>query len=540
MEPADILVARAMRALLEGDPADAERLVLAVPEGARGCRGLAVLSVSRLRQGGAALEPGDCDGHPSWAAVLIESAPPGEIATVVEAAVLREAGAEDASLIVDAADAGAARCLERSDYASALGVYDSLCRLEDGRDRLAWGVERVLERVEVKGDYERLAAALPLLRPDLAEEVRLSVERQYGTAIQRERFDRALEYLRHFGGLDRGSLVAALVDSGKSSETYGTPADAIERYRLASEISDDDGLKADLAGRVSDIAKRAIAGGNLDLGMRVLGEVSAFADVPLYEHLQEVAHGLVREGRYDEAVDLYLRLGDERPGTKTAYHLKDIANRLRTEGRTDEAIALYGRISSMEPGFDLDHYIVLVGVELAREGAHAMALAVLGRISAETPELLLARAASLEGLGRTAEAGESLEAALTLRPDDLGTLRALLAHRERHGDHGKAFILARKAHSIDGTLTWPRPTLRRGMSRRIAAAEDRGDYVRAADLYIEFLEMFPGDRWAKMRLDLVLDILRMRDKKAWRAAMERLGRETGRGRILRRMRGKRD
>ena len=525
MSSADFLLARSVTALIEGDPAEAERLIRSIPEESRDCRHRAVVAIARSRLGGANVEDGDCQGHPAWAAVRIACARREEVIQAVEEAVTAGVPPDHLPLLVDAAERRASEFMAASEYGRCLAVHALLGHLSDDRDRLAWALGKVVERVEVEGDYMALSRDMSSMDDGLGKEMALAVERQYITAIQRERFDRAIEYLRHFGALDGARLVSALVDAGRNAETYGTPADAIQWYRMASGLTEDVGLRSDMAVRVREIARRAIDSGNLDLGLRVLGEMSAFGDVTMHDELRQVAHGLVREGRYGEAVDLYLRLGDERPGDRTVYHIKDIANRLRTEGRVDEAVELYGKLAVLDPTFDIDHYLVLAGTELARDGHHEKALGLLACVATPEPDLLLARAGSLEALGRDEAARAALEEAVLAWPSDVKVLRAMLELCERKGDEARAYSVARKARRLEGSAGWTENSIKRGLSRRIAAAEGRSDYAKAVDLYAEYLGVFPDDRWARQRMDLVLDILRLRDRKAWKAAMERLGRE---------------
>ncbi|HID73843.1 MAG TPA: tetratricopeptide repeat protein, partial [Thermoplasmata archaeon] len=341
MGSSEFLRARGLTALLEGAPAEAERMILAIPEGDRDCIARMVLAIARLRQGREAGEPDEGLEDPAAAALRIETVSPPDLPRTIAEAFGSGVPDDLIPLVIDSAEHRAAGLLEAGDYAGFLRIYEVIDREHGDADRLSWGISAAIEQVEMEDDFADLAAAIEGLDDRLREDVRSAVERQYLSTIERERFDRAARYLDHFPWLDRERLIGSILEAGRNAETYGIPRDAISHYRMAVEIGDDPSLAGDLAGRVLGLARRAITAGEHDEALRILEEARYFADPDVQREHQDIARGFVREGRYEDAVRLYESMHDRYPGSKTAYHLKDIANRLRTEGRIDEAIALY-------------------------------------------------------------------------------------------------------------------------------------------------------------------------------------------------------
>jgi len=516
MDPSEILRAGALTALMEGDAPEAERLFSSDLAASGDCLSRAGLAISLLRQGKEPIDMDECADHPAATAYRLESA---DIDSVV--GILGEASAavhaQVLQLIVGSAERRAAELLSSAHYADHLRVYQALSVLGDDRDRLHWGISAAIEAMERDGHHERMCADMEGLDDELRDEVVRAVERQYVSTMDGERFERAAEYSEAFDFLDGAPLVSALIRAAENSVEYGNIRDALRYYHLASDISQDGKVRSDSAERVLDLARKEMERGELERALDMLTEAVGFADVDVQREYSEIAHGFVREGRYDKAVTLYLDIEERYPGSKTAYHLKDIANRLKSERRWGEAVDLYRMIAELDVDFDVDHYLVLMARDLLDRKEYQAAMDMLADVKTDVPRLSVYRAGGMVGLGDRKGALRSLLRANRRWPDNMTIIGPLSDLYAAMAKPEKAAEFASRALELDRSARWAKARVGEDLKTRISSAEEERDFTGAYGLYTEYLALFPRDRWALGRRNICLEVMRRTDKKAWKS-----------------------
>lgn len=178
--------------------------------------------------------------------------------------------------------------------------------------------------------------------------------------------------------------------------------------------------------------KRLIAVAGFYMGIERAGETVRVAElaVKLAPDLAE-AHRILAVGlhislRLDEAIGEYKRTLELDPTSKASRG--SLADLYRASGKTEEALALYNEQLAADPKD-----------KAARAG----------------------QVVSLLELNRSDEANSALEAALTKEPKNLPLLAGAAYWFTAHGNHEKAFDLARKAIAIEPRYTWAQIALGR-------------------------------------------------------------------------------
>ncbi len=514
MDPSDILRARAMTALMEGSHEEAERLFRSDLASTDDCLSRTGLSIALIRQGKDPADMDGCEDHPSMIAYNIESA---ELDAVVDLIDFGTAEGQTLQLIAGAVERRAREMLDDGRYSDHISSYGLLSSMTDDRDRLHWGITAAIEAMERNGHHEKVCSELERLPEELRDEVIRAIERQFASTLEGERFERAAEYSEAFDFLDCAPLVGSLLRAAENSVEYGNTRDALRYYHLASDLSPDGGVRSDAAIKVKDLARKEIERGDLEKAMEMLKEAVTFSEVDVQREYSEIAHGFVREGSYDRAVELYLDIEERYPGSKTAYHLKDIANRLKSERRWGEAVDLYGMIAGLDKEFDIDHYLVLIGKDLIDRREFKSAIDMMADVKKEEPRLFVYRADSMLGLGDRKGALRTLIRAFRRWPKDLTVLGSLsdLYHDMKKVE--KAAEYASKALEIDPSAKWARVRVGEDIKGRISKLEEDRDFTGAYNLYTEYLDLFPRDRWALERRKICLDLMKRHDKRSWKA-----------------------
>jgi tetratricopeptide (TPR) repeat protein len=403
--------------------------------------------------------------------------------------------------------------IERAAAQSPGEVLSAVCDMKG--EIAVEAVRRILQHFESSDMLDSLSAAVREVDSPLLRDI---IEERFSEYLRSERFPMALRYADCFDFLDRKRLATSVLEAAETSREYGHLDDAVSLYSLLMEIDGSDAMRRRVADTLLRLAKNLRQRGDHSRSLALLRQVMGLGRSDVREEFDEIGHALVKEGKYEEALEVFREMSSLFDGFNIAYHVKNIANFLRDDGEYREAVRFYRIVREYDPDFDIREQYVHIGDALLKEGRYSEALEYY-RMAGSRSAALIGRARCLEHLDRTEEASRLFVMARKLWPDDMRVLREWCEFLESRGRLTACLRSAERALESEPDARWARDMFRRVAEQLIRKAEVEKRFFEAFLLYQRYLRVFPDDDWALERRELCLTVLKGKDRKAWKKAV---------------------